>query len=380
MIDNKIIKYLIHYDIDRNNGRSYAPAATNKADYIVKTLNNNGYFVEIISAIMTSSENYLKNDKININDKVVLTLLPACRSVNIFEKIISRIWRFWGLFFYLIFNIKKDEEIIIYHSLALISSVSLAKKVKKFKLILEVEEIYNDVLMQSERKRQKEIRFIQLADKYIFPIELLNDKLNKNKPYTIIHGTYQVEEDRKVSFNDNKIHVVYAGTFDPRKGGGGAAAAAEFLDSRYHIHILGFGSENDKKKMLKTIEDVSKKSKATLTYDGLLSGEDYIRFIQSCHIGLSTQNPNAEFNDTSFPSKVLSYMANGLRVVSIKIKALQTSAVDDLLYYYDEDTPEAIASAIKSVDINVEYDSRDRIKELNEKFIEDMKKILWLVQ
>lgn len=105
-----------------------------------------------------------------------------------------------------------------------------------------------------------------------------------------------------------------------------------------------------------------------MTYDGLLSGEDYIQFIQSCDIGLSTQNPNAEFNDTSFPSKILSYMANGLKVVSIKILALKRSAISDLLCYYEENTSEAIAKAVNDVDFNDGYDSRKRIKELDMNF------------
>ena len=108
----------------------------------------------------------------------------------------------------------------------------------------------------------------------------------------------------------------------------------------------------------------------------MLSGEEYIKFIQSCDIGLSTQNPNAAFNETSFPSKVLSYMANGLRVVSIKIEVLKSSAVNELLYYYDINNPEAIANAIKGVDMSSLYDSRERIKELDKKFREEIKNLL----
>ena len=102
-----------------------------------------------------------------------------------------------------------------------------------------------------------------------------------------------------------------------------------------------------------------------MTYDGLKSGEDYIRFLQSCDIGLSTQNPDAAFNATSFPSKVLSYLSNGLHVVSIRIPAIVTSAVGDLLSYYDEQTPEKIAAAIRSIRLSDPYDSRQRIRQLD---------------
>lgn len=100
----------------------------------------------------------------------------------------------------------------------------------------------------------------------------------------------------------------------------------------------------------------------------MLSGEEYIRFIQSCDIGLSTQNPDAAFNATSFPSKILSYLSNGLRVVSIRIPAIEGSDVGDKLFYYDEQTPKQIADAILSVDMAQAYDSRSDIVDLSNKF------------
>lgn len=139
---------------------------------------------------------------------------------------------------------------------------------------------------------------------------------------------------------------MYAGTFDPRKGGPTTTTTTRWLPENYHVHILGFGSENDTKELCALIEETNEASAATVTYDGLLSGEDYIRFLQKCQIGLSTQNPDAAFNDTSFPSKILSYMANGLRVVTVRIPAIEGSAVGDDVIYYEEQTPEKIAQAI----------------------------------
>lgn len=65
--------------------------------------------------------------------------------------------------------------------LGLMRCVYWAKKIKRFRLILEVEEIYNDVFLKSKASRRMEERFIKNADKYIFPTELLNQKLNSGK-------------------------------------------------------------------------------------------------------------------------------------------------------------------------------------------------------
>ena len=107
-----------------------------------------------------------------------------------------------------------------------------------------------------------------------------------------------------------------------------------------------------------------------------MSEEKYIRFIQSCDIGLSTQNPNAAFNDTSFPSKILSYLGNGLRVVSIRIPAIDLSSIGKYIYYYDRQGPEEIARAILNVDFKEPYDSRKAIMELADKFESEIAKLL----
>ena len=180
----------------------------------------------------------------------------------------------------------------------------------------------------------------------------------------------------KLEFDKNKVHCVYAGTFDPRKGGATAVAAAEYLPDNYHIHILGFGTETEVENMRGKIEKINKKSKAIVSYEGILTGEDYIKFIQSCDIGLSTQNSNASFNATSFPSKILSYMANGLRVVSVRIPAIETSKVGKYIYYYDNQNPQEIANAIMRVNINDNYDSKGFIKELDDEFKKELSEML----
>lgn len=370
------MKYLSYYDFASGEGRSSCLAATNKMDYICKAIVSNGRTVEIVSASIASTKGHFKKSEKLIAEGITLKKFSSYRWGNIFQKIWVLIYSFFAIFFFLLFHTKKDEKILVYHSLGYMRSISMAKFFKRFQMILEVEEIYGDVL-GSKKTVKKELAFFKKANAYIFPTELLNQKINvENKPYVIIHGTYNVEKEIANKRSDGRIHCVYAGTFDPRKGGVAAAAAGAFLDENYHVHILGFGEDNDKKILLQKIDEINALSKCKVTYDGLLSGEEYIKFIQSCDIGLSTQNPNAVFNMTSFPSKVLSYLANGLRVVSVKIEAVKNSQVGDILYYYDKQTPQEIAAAIQAVDMRTEYDSRKKIQELDRKFKKEIMKVL----
>ena len=375
----KKIYYLGYYDTVDNKAekRDICLAATNKMTYIVSALEKAGYEVELFSASHTKDKkNKYPGKKVKIGKHSTLVLFKTLPWGNKIQKLLSVINSKLQLYKYVIKNIGKNDTLIVYHSAAYAKAVCNLKKLKKFKLVLELEEIYSDI-EYAKSNSTTEYQVINTADAYIFPTELLNEKVNKeNKPYAIIYGTYNVEKDRNCKFDDKKIHIVYAGVFALDKGVLSAIKSAEYLDSNYHIHILGFGRPEDIEKVKATVDEISKTSKCNITYEGTLTGEEYIKFIQSCHVGLSPQNNKASFNETSFPSKVLSYLSNGLRVVSIRIKSIEKSSVSNLISFYDEDSPLEIAHAIQSIDFSAEYNSRVVVEELSNKFIKEIDEIV----
>ena len=376
-----MIQYLSYYGNEKcREKRAYVLAATNKIDYIVDAIQACGDSVEIIS--MSPSQGRAAKSYTYDDDGVAVHMLASLDTSFKLWRPVNRLLMHLQLLLYLLRQ-KRDARVLVYHSLGYMKTVAFAKKMRRFRLILEVEEIYGDVTGDAKTVA-REMAFFPLADSYIFPTQLLDEKINTaKKPSVIIHGTYKVEADRNCKFGDDEIHrhnkrmihCVYAGTFDPRKGGAVAAAAAEYLPNNYHIHILGFGSDEEVRKMKALIAEISNRSEARVTYDGLLSGEDYIRFIQSCDIGLSTQDPDAAFNATSFPSKILSYMANGLRVVSIRIPAIERSAIGSEVIFYNEQTPEAIAAAILKVELDG-HNSKAVIEQLNLKFKKELAQLI----
>lgn len=371
------IKYIGYYDTVENKveNRKYVLSATNKMLYIISAIHKCGYNVRILSKSITLNSKCCSPKTIILNNKSILKLPFSLGRGSKIRNVLDR--RIIDVQLMLMMLKASPQDIIIlYHNLDPFFIIRSTKAIKKYKLILEIEEIYGDVA-NDKKLSNKELDFFKIADSYIFPTELLNQKINtENKPYVIVDGTYKVEEDRNCKFDDGKIHGVYAGTLDPRKGGAlTAVKTGAYLDESYHIHIIGFGSESDKKYLQDQINIISANTKCTITYDGLYSGEEYIRFIQKCHFGFSTQMPGAAFNETSFPSKVLSYLANGLRVVSVRIKVLEMSKVNDLLYYYDENDPKEIAKVIIKIDMNDNYDSREVIKKLDKEFCEKIQKI-----
>lgn len=374
------MKYICYYDHRQgaHQKRTNHPAAATKLSYIAGCLAKIEP-TEIVSASGVTGRETAPAEKERLGENLTIRYFFSLGRKNALCGKLGTALVQWQVFLYLLTRIAKEETILVYHSLGYMRWIQMAKKIKKFKLILEVEEIYGDVI-GSPKARKQELAFFQWADGFVFPTNMLSAIINRDeKPEVIIHGTYQVEPDRKCKVfgkEDGTIHCVYAGTLDPRKGSVTAAAATEFLPEHYHIHILGFGSAQEIQNMKDTVAAVSSRSKAKVSYDGILSGEDYIRFLQSCDIGLSPQDVDAVFNATSFPSKILSYMANGLQVVSIRIPAIEQSAVGQALYYYDRQTPEEIAKAILSVNLRENLEPRQRIAALADQFERKIQELL----
>jgi len=372
---NQRIKYFSYYGCnDSTCKRDNSPAADSKIDYIISVLNRCGYAVDHISNAPSACNHFIPGYvvKSGIN---TLRYFASFGKGNLFLNKWNNIFMRIQFLFWCFFNIKKNEQVIVYHSLGYDATFIWLFRLKQVRIIGEIEEIYQDVHKQRKSLSINEYKFIDVCTKYIFPTSLMDEKLNmyKEKPSVVVHGIYNVESNVESKFNDGKVHVVYGGTLDPKKGGAYATvAAANFLPNNYHVHICGFG---DSTQILRKIADVKQMSKATVTFDGEFKGDDYKHFIQKCHIGLSTQDPTAAFNATSFPSKILVYLSNGLRVVSIRIPVVEQSSIADCLCFYDEQSPKMIANAIME-SVKDDIDGKDILKKLDNSFVKDLKGIL----
>lgn len=377
----KEIKFIAFYEdaaTDKQN-RSAVLAAVHKINYINSVLVRNHYKVSIISPSWTLNNNGFyrgQNRRLasNINLKTFHTFGSDIKVIRIFKYLFTLI----QLFLYLLFHTSKDEPVMVYHSVILSLPIRAAKFIRKFILILDVEELYQDLVTFSNYNKKSEYKIINKAEKYMFATELLHEKLNlKMKPYTIINGIYCNQKIIAKKEKDGYIHVVYAGNFDPRKGGGLAAVdSAAYLPAGYHVHILGFGTEQETMTIKEEVNKVEKITKAKITFDGSFFGEEYISFIQKCHIGLSTQNPLATFANSSFPSKILSYMSNGLQVISGRAKVVERTKLSKYITFYDPQTPEEIAKAILSVNLDTTINSRELINQLDKEFEKNLLNLL----
>lgn len=375
---NKEIKYIGYYDvpaseIKRNNSLS----ASNKMDYIINSLNKVGYNVNIISTAYSIEKNYsfYKKSVVKHNTNNKITFFYSLGSKNILMERINILLSMTQLFFYLLFNTKKNEKIIVYHAPLFYIPIRLAKKIKKFHVILEFEEIYADIFNDIRKIYIKwEKQLIEISDSYILVSETLKNIVSKDKPTIVLYGSYKKQPILSNPADDGKIHLVYSGTVDSiTMSAFNAIEAARYLSSDYILHIIGPGEIN----LLKNkIDLIQKETNCQIVYDGIKLGEDYIRYIQSCHFGLNTRTMKGKFLSTSFPSKVLSYLSLGINVISSDIDNIRTSPVGDIITFYENDTPQAIAETINSA---IKFDRevlQSRIIQMDKKFTSELKSLL----
>lgn len=370
---NKIY-YLIHFDNKTN--RNVTPSAITKGKYVASALASCSSEVEIVSLAYPTKDS---QDEVyyQVSENVICHLFKGKYSNNRIIRYLNHKLYDKKIRKYLKQNVKKDDIIVVYHSLANMKLVKYIKKNITDKIVYEVEEIYGDVI-NDEKAKIKELKAFKNASSYIFSNDYLNSIINtKQLPYVTCYGTYEIPTLYKESFNDNLIHCLYAGTLAQNKGALNAINVAKYLPNNYLIHILGFGSEKDIADIKNAVNEVNNSYGTTkVIYEGLKLNEEYLKFIQKCQIGLCTQNIDAAFNTTSFPSKVLSYMSNGLEVVGVNIAAIKNSKVGQYIQFYNVPDEKEIANAILNINLNNKTNNVDVVKELDKEFKEDLKDML----
>ena len=226
-----MVFYVGYYNADaiRREGRIVAPASENKMGYIQRALREAcGGPIEIVTPAETRLHRYIRGRRILLCDRTELKTFSTFSSRFKLLRGLGHLWTRTRFVLYLLKHLKPEDHLIVYHSLAYMRLFKLIKRIKGCALTIEVEEIYADV-KENEALKKKELASLQTADSYIFITELLREKVNREKPAVISHGTYRPLPDHGFRFDDDRIHVVYAGTFCKIKGGAYAAiAAAEY--------------------------------------------------------------------------------------------------------------------------------------------------------
>ena len=349
-----------------------SPACCNKMEYVSGALSEIGLECEIVSLAEPNSKKpgISKAYRKDVGD-IKVRFFSAITGKNLLCKIIQFFLRKFQIIWFLVTHVRRNTTVLLYHTTAHMEIFALIRLILRPRFILEVEEVYDKVSKVDFIHRRLERMIFGVSDSYIFPTEILNEQVNTgNKPSAIIYGSYKLPEIVHQK-EKGKIHAVYSGTFNPRKGGAMAAIeAAKYLDSNYHLHITGWGTDKETEVVKRKLEEISKETACTLTFDGFVDEKDFHGYLQQFHIGICSQNPDDILSSFCFPSKILVYMGNGLSVVSSKTEVIERCSMSDSISVYETQNGKAIARAIEET--GVDNNNRDIVKELNKKCLDSL--------
>lgn len=268
---------------------------------------------------------------------------------------------------YLLVHVRKSDKVLVYHSIYNLKWLTLYYRLLGRKYSIEIEDVFSELTSRAQKYKDKEWTVFRNAETCFCVNDLIAEKIKQDKRVIVSYGSYSLPKYKPREASD-MIRLVYAGVIEQERNAAFLAVdAMRYLPEKYHLDILGFGSERDIVALQKRIEECDNKN---IEFHGRKDGEQYISFLQSCDIGLSTHvydENNIKSADNTFPSKVLIYLSNGLTVVAQRLNVLEKSRVNEAIVYYDEPTPQNVATTIQNC--QQKKNSRFIVEQLNETFL-----------
>ncbi len=377
---NGKVYYLCFYaDKEVEKQIVFYPSVISKIDYVASRIKQTGREVVIVSispSLMGKFNGYTKR----IDDKESHIYLKSLVSKNLILNKLCFVIHNLLILMFLFKNVKKDDSVIVYHSLYNRLWVNLFKKLTSHNVILQIEDVFSELTSRNKKYKKNEWKTFKRMQNCICVNDIIFKDLEEVPNKMVSYGSYELPQ--KFEKNDNdKVRLVYAGVIEQERNAAFLAAKVmDFLPENYELHILGFGKEKDLTALKDLINSLNKKkSRDCITYHGRMQGDEYFKFLQSCDIALSTHmydESNMTSADYTFPSKVIVYLANNLRVVAQRLEVLEICAVSDCIWFYENPTPKNIADVIKNIDLQAEFNSRNRIADMDIEFLKDINSLL----
>lgn len=327
--------------------RHCSAACLVKVNEISRTLIKNNFEVDVVSPAFTFKRQHLKfRGRSSVlssgaNFSCFSTTGHKGKLFRAFNMLITML----KAFLYLVHHAKKNDYLLVYHSVKLITFCRFFLLFKRLRFILEVEDIYADFYPSKKTLRKRENSYISKAPYYIFCSDIVRDRFDPAHNHSaMIYGLYHYYGIGEPLPNS----VVYAGSIDSIKQSAWLALeSTRFLGEGYSFSFLVYGSEKDVTVFQKRFDEIKRSSKCHLFLSTApLEGNAFITFLQKFRVGLAVQKDGIAANSTFFPSKVLAYLSCNLLVIANDIESLKRSPISSAIHYVESDDPRTVAKAI----------------------------------
>lgn len=375
--NDKKVYYIGWYIAENDNDKYTGNVPGNlKMHYVANKIIEAGHSLRVLSLAHKKNCTFYGNKRVVANN-VDLTYIAGC-SKNFFKgHLINNLIKQIILFFYILFVVKPQDTIVVYHSELITRLVAFVSMFVKRRIICEVEEVYGFSASGDDWETvKKEFSSIKKYDSFILINDYLHEELEiPSNNYIPCYGVVNIPERRVERINDGYIHIVYAGTIEGKKKGAyQAVEAAEYLPKDYKLHVIGFGKQENINALKEKIEDVNRKQGYEMViYDGFKSGDELDQYLYSCHIGISTYVLREAFANNSLPSKIFTYMCHDLAVVRGFAPAYEGTEIAQNWTFYYEDTAQDIAKAIMKAKIPPVGLNTEFLKKCDRNLIEFLK-------
>ena len=344
-------------------------------DFLVGALHELGVEVQIISLSLEGHGEELSPARDEMSKPIASVVSPPAelfgtRRPKGFGQL--RLW--WWLTKTLLKSTERGEQIIVYHSMRYIVPIFVLKLFKRIRVLLYVGEFFQTLYPMSRWKQMLEKRYIAMGDAYIFVTRLLVEQVSKLRKqpfeYALLYGPYRSEENVAEQMEFSPLtRLLYVGKISSDKGIDRTLALAKYLDSTFEIRIVGYCEQYSEDSLLANIAQSNEQHACKIYFDGLKYGDEYIQYVQHCQLGLVLQDMDATYNTNSFPSKVLSFLANGLEVIAPNIPTIGSSPFVNSVYLYEDENPANIAEIIKTIDLSKKRNDATLLDALREEFV-----------
>ena len=340
--------------------RILSSAGQDKTEYLIELMVASSLKVDVVSFAYSNSPTEVKDEDV-LNDGFKVHYFASKFSKN---RIINhlRLIKFKiRALFYLLRNIKENDVVLVYHSLFYMKLINTLKRIKRnTRFLIQAEEIYSIVWYKNKKSIKKEIAYLKRFKNIIVSNDSLAEKLSfPSDAALVLPGNYNYR-GKINDFKKDKIDVVYSGNTDPSIYDlYSTIEAFDLLPQNYRLHILCSGSDEE----MRALESLS--SDRVLIYKEL-HGSLYSSFLSKCDIGICPRRPN-DFNQSSFPSKILTYLRHGLRVVSSNFFTSENE-LKKYITIYQHNSPTEIANAILSAQTTGMDNAKDYIIAKNKEF------------
>ena len=194
----------------------------------------------------------------------------------------------------------------------------------------------------------------------------LTSRIPDGIPMEVVPGFVSENVVLRLPACGTPVRFLYSGSLDHARGGDLLVAAVKLLpEEGWQLDVTGgVGEFAEQLSRLGNEERFLGK----VRFHGALPGEEYLRLIRECHVGLNCQKSSDPISEVTFPSKVFSYLSQGLHVISTRASHIEAVCGQGCLYL-DEETPEALAAIMIKVIHHASFElSKIDTREVSERY------------